>query len=163
MSTVTTVNDDKVSLTLTCLTDQERGYASTAVYYVSYKKSTDATWSNRTATCGALFELDGLDAVSTYTFAAYATNDYGSGPLTSVSDYKTATTYGAPTTPGRPTLTQNNDKTVTVTWARSNPINDVAGTSLTYTIQVLEKGSTNWNTTLTYSSTDANPSKTYTM
>lgn len=89
--------------------------------------------------------------------------------MTSVSDYKTATTYGAPSAPGRPTLTQNNDKTVTITWTRPTPLNDVAGTSLNYAIQVLKKGSTDflaptdYNETLVYTSADANPSKTYTM
>jgi len=90
--------------------------------------------------------------------------------MTSVSDYKTATTYGTPTTPGRPTLTQNNDKTVTVTWPRSNPLNDETGTSLNYTIQVLKKGFSDWNTATNYnaslpqiSSSAANPSVTYSM
>ncbi len=171
MSTVTTINDDKVNFTLTCLTDQQKGYASTVTYYVSYKKSSDATWSNTTVTsCGSIFELPGLEAVSTYTFAAYATNDYGQGPMTSVSDYKTATTYGTPTTPGRPTLTQNNDKTVTITWPRSNPLNDEAGTSLNYTVQVLKNGFSDWNTATNYNaslpviqSANANPSVTYSM
>lgn len=76
--------------------------------------------------------------------------------MSSVTDYKTATTYGAPSTPSRPTLTQNNNGTVRIDWSIPNPLNDVTGTSVQYDIQILKKGST-WGALKTLNSTDASP------
>lgn len=79
-----------------------------------------------------------LDSVTTYQFRAYATNDIGSGPTTAVADYQTITTYGKPSTPARPTLVQNTDKTVSVTFTKPSSTNDGLTTpnlQYTYSIQ----------------------------
>jgi len=38
-----------------------------------------------------------------------AENDIGKGPISAAGSYSSATTFGPPTTPARPTLVQNND------------------------------------------------------
>lgn len=78
MSTVTTINDTKVELTLTCITGQDAGwYSGTTKYYVSYKLTSASSWTNTSSqTCGSAIQISGLAAVSSYTFAAYAENDF---------------------------------------------------------------------------------------
>lgn len=82
MSTVTTINDTKVELTLTCISGQDAGwYTGTTKYYVSYKLTSASSWANTTnLTCGSAIQVSGLSPVSSYTFASYATNDFGTGP-----------------------------------------------------------------------------------
>ena len=165
MSTVTTLDDESVELTLTCITGQDAGwYSGTTSYYVSYKLTSASSWSNTSAlTCGSAIQVTGLTAVSSYTFAAYATNIFGTGPLTVPASYKTATTYGPPSTPERPTLTQNNDKTVTVSWAIPNPLNDEAGVSVTYKIEIKTKTSSYATLNASFTSTSLTPSTSFSM
>jgi hypothetical protein len=46
----------------------------------------------------------------------YVTNIIGTGPTTATGSYEIETTYGAPVKPERPTLVQNNDMTVTLSY-----------------------------------------------
>lgn len=89
MSTVTTINDTKVELTLTCITGQDAGwYSGTTKYYVSYKLTSASSWTNTSSqSCGSAIQISGLAAVSSYTFAAYAENDFGFGPQTVTTSY----------------------------------------------------------------------------
>lgn len=138
MSTVTTLTNSSVQLTLTCISGQDAGwYSGTTLYYVSYKLTSASSWVNTTSqSCGSPITISGLSSVSSYQFAAYAWNDFGFGPLTASASYETATTYGPPETPLRPTLTQNNDKTVTISWARPSPLNDDPAIGVKYLIEL---------------------------
>jgi hypothetical protein len=71
-----------------------------------------------------------------------AENDIGTGPLTAVANYDTITTYGKPSTPQRPSLVQNNDKTITATYYRPSPLNSPTATAVTYNVQVEHKNGT---------------------
>ena len=121
--TVTTTSDTAASISVNCLNGQNSGRfadTDTLSYIVSYKPTNGTTWTNLTAV-SCSYDPDTsksvtsptLTAVTTYQFQATAINDIGTGPSTAVSDYQTITTYGKPSTPARPQLTQNTDKTVT--------------------------------------------------
>jgi hypothetical protein len=91
-------------------------------------------------------------------------NNIGTGPITSSGSYSSGTTYGTPTTPARPTLVQNNDKTVTLNWSRPDPLYDNTSIAVSYKIEVLKKDGTNWATlTAAETSTLASPTKPYDM
>jgi hypothetical protein len=91
-------------------------------------------------TCGSTITISGLDDVSSYQFASYAWNDFGFGPLTASTSYESATTYGPPSAPQRPTLTQNNNKTVTISWARPSPLNSDPAIGVKYLIELKKIG-----------------------
>ncbi len=104
-----------------------------------YKKTTDTTWLYKnitTCTAPEVFIVNSLDPVSTYHFASFAVNEIGTGPTTDAASYQIQTTYGKPSTPARPTLAQNNDKTVTLTFMPPSPLNAVSGSSVTYKFEV---------------------------
>ena len=85
MSTVTTLSNTSVQVTLTCITGQDAGwYSGSTSYFVTYKLTSASSWTSNTSNlaCGSAITITGLTPVSSYTFAAYATNIFGMGPLT---------------------------------------------------------------------------------
>lgn len=108
-------------MVVTCLSGANAGFSTTNLKYVLlYKLSTESSWRApiNTTTCSGTqtVSVTGLSPVSTYEFAMYATNDIGTGPTTATTSYEIETTYGAPSQPARPTLVQNNDMTVTLSY-----------------------------------------------
>lgn len=85
--------------------------------------------------------------------------------MTAAGSYSQLVLYGPPSKPERPTLTQNNDQTVTVSWTRPVPLNDLDTTSIKYKLEVLHKDNTTWVDILgtTFDSTLATPSTSFTM
>lgn len=118
----TTSSTTQINVVVTCLTGADAGFLTTGLKYVLlYKLSTESSWripSINETTCSGTqtISVSGLTAVSTYEFAMYATNDIGTGPTTATTNYEIETTYGAPSQPARPTLVQNNDMTVTLSY-----------------------------------------------
>lgn len=148
--TVTTTSDVAANINFTCLTQSQSGqFAATVAldYIVSYKDSASSTWTDlSTVTCAQgtdatkLVTSPVLTTVTTYQFRIKAVNDIGTGPITAVASYQTITTYGKPSTPARPMLVQNTDKTVTATFYRPDPLNSPTGTSCSYHVQIKDDG-----------------------
>lgn len=172
--TAATTSDTSITVTVPCLSGQNSGWflnSDTLTYVVSYKTTAQTTWTNassQTCTYGSTTSftqvISSLTSVSTYQFAVTVTNDIGTGPTTQVGSYASATTYGTPSTPARPTLTQNTNGTVTVSWSQPSPLNAAAGASVDYNLQILKTDGTTWATLgSTISSTSTSLTQDYSM
>jgi hypothetical protein len=86
--------------------------------------------------------ISGLSSLTTYFFQITSANVFGSGPTSTAT--VTSTTFGVPSAPSQPTVTQTSGSTsVIVTW--SAPSNN-GGTLISYSLQVLKLDGTTYQT-----------------
>jgi len=125
----------------TALTTAESGYSSITAYTVQYKLASGSWISGGTST-GTSLTISGLTPLTTYFFQITSANVFGSGPTSTAT--VTSTTFGVPSAPSQPTVTQTSGSTqVIVTW--SAPSNN-GGTLISYSLQVLKLDGTTYQT-----------------
>lgn len=140
--TATTVDSTSVTVAWTDLTLAQSGYNAVTQYTVEYKLSSDTIWNYGGNVTTSPFTVTGLTTLNTYYFRVKATNQYGTGPTTDGT--LSASTYGVPSTPGIPTLTQTSGSTsIVATWSAPSSSNGASVTS--YSVEILNQDGTTYS------------------